>query len=219
MRRPTCCAAARLAVASLRADTATQAQTLKDLGGASEATLVGPFSPFHVLAIDEPIAPEKDGSFAGPFTGAYGALAARTVRSPDGRLDLAGEPGHGDMYALGIDAEVAQAGVYVLRTVSQTSHRVLMDGAPVLERRDWARTASTVSVRALELPAGKHRFVVKMSRDNTQGGLSFALMKADGSPAGVRLTAATGPAPRWDASAPDEVEAPDMYPGAEDLAR
>ncbi|WP_375756655.1 tetratricopeptide repeat protein [Corallococcus exercitus] len=211
--------AARLAVANLRADTATQAQTLKDVGGASEATLVGPFSPFHVLAIDEPIAPEKDGSFAGPFTGAYGPLAARTLRSPDGRLDLGGEPGHGDMYALGIDAEVAEGGVYVLRTVSQTSHRVLMDGAPVLERRDWARTASTVSVRALELPAGKHRFVVKLSRDNTQGGITFALVKADGSPAGVRLTAATGPAPRWNASAPGEVDAPDMYPGAEDLAQ
>lgn len=211
--------AARLAVASLRADTASQAQTLKDLGGASEATLVGPFSPFHVLSIDDALAPEKDGAFTGPFTGAYGPLAVRTLRAPDGRLDLGGEPGHGDMYALGIDAEVAQAGVYVLRTVSQTSHRVMMDGAPVLERRDWARTASTVSVRALELPAGKHRFVVKMSRDNTQGGLTFALLKADGGAAQVRLTAATGPAPRWSAAAPGEAEASALYPGAEDLAQ
>ncbi|RKH32829.1 DUF3858 domain-containing protein [Corallococcus sicarius] len=210
--------AARLAVASLRADTAVQAQALKDLGGAGEATLVGPFSPFHVLAIDEPIAPEKDGSFAGPFTGAYGPLTARTLRSPDGRLDLGGEPGHGDMYALGIDAEVAEAGVYVLRTVSQTSHRVLMDGAPVLDRRDWARTASTVSARALELPAGKHRFVVKLSRDNSMGGLTFALLKADGSASQVRLTAARGPAPVWNATL-DEAEAPAVYPGAEDLAQ
>ncbi|RKH12713.1 DUF3858 domain-containing protein [Corallococcus sp. CA047B] len=210
--------ASRLSVASIRVDTAAQAQALKDLGGASEATLVGPFSPFHVLSIQEPIAPEKDGSFAGPFTGAYGALPARTLRSPDGRLDLGGEPGHGDMYALGIDAEVAEAGVYVLRTVSQTSHRVLMDGAPVLERNDWARTTSTVSVKALELPAGKHRFVVKMAKDNTQGGLTFALLKADGSASQVRLTAATGPAPRWNATL-DEAEAASVFPGAEDLAQ
>lgn len=210
--------AARLSVASIRVDTATQAQALKDLGGASEATLVGPFSPFHVLSINEPLPPEKDGSFAGPFTGAYGALSTRTLRSPDGRLDLGGEPGHGDMYALGIDAEVAEAGVYVLRTVSQTSHRVLMDGAPVLERRDWATTTSTVSVKALELPAGKHRFVVKMAKDNTQGGITFALLKADGSASQARLTAATGPAPRWNATL-DEAEAPALFPGAEDLAQ
>ncbi|MCY1044224.1 DUF3858 domain-containing protein [Corallococcus sp. bb12-1] len=210
--------AARLSVASIRVDTATQSQALKDLGGASEATLVGPFSPFHVLSINEPLAPEKDGSFAGPFTGAYGALSARTLRSPDGRLDLGGEPGHGDMYALGIDAEVAEAGVYVLRTVSQTSHRVLMDGAPVLERNDWARTTSTVSVKAMELPAGKHRFVVRLAKDNTQGGLTFALLKADGSAAQVRLTAATGQAPRWNATL-DEAEAPSLFPSAEDLAQ
>ncbi|CAM3080364.1 hypothetical protein G4177_04845 [Corallococcus sp. ZKHCc1 1396] len=210
--------AARLSVASLRVDAAAQAQALKDLGGAGEASVVGPFSPFHVLSIDEPIGPEKDGSFAGPLKGAYGPLTVRTLRSPDGRLDLGGEPGHGDMYALGIDAEVAEAGVYVLRTVSQTSHRVLMDGAPVLERRDWARTTSTVSVKALELPAGKHRFVVKLAKDNSQGGLTFALIKADGSASQVRFTAATGPAPRWNATL-DEAEAPSVFPGAEDLAR
>ncbi|MBJ6761206.1 tetratricopeptide repeat protein [Myxococcaceae bacterium JPH2] len=208
---------ARLSIHNFRGDTARQAQDLKDLGGVSEATVVGPFSPFHILSFRDQLPPEKDGSLAGPFTGAFGPLATRTVHAPDGRLDLGGEPGHGDMYVLAFDAEVTEPGDYVVRSVSQTSHRVLLDGTPVLERQRWTRAASTVTARAVSLKAGKHRIVTSVSRDETTGVFTFALLRADGKPSTIRYTAATGAAPAWGGGV-STTEAPLHYATTEDLA-
>jgi tetratricopeptide (TPR) repeat protein len=208
---------ARLAILSMREDPAALASTLRDMGTAGEATLVGPFSPHHLLSFDAPTPPEKDGALAGPFSGPFGPLPLRTLRAPDGRLDLSGEPGEGDIYLLAFDAEVPQDGLYVVRSVSHTSHRVLLDGAPVFERRVFTRTAPTVTARAVRLSAGKHRFLVKLSKEQTSGAFSFSLPRVDGQPSGVRMTAATGPAPTWGAS-PSFSEPTGFYPAAADLA-
>ncbi|XXF79246.1 DUF3857 domain-containing protein [Myxococcaceae bacterium GXIMD 01537] len=208
---------ARLAVFALRNDTAAQASTLRDMGAASEAALAGPFSPHHVLAFDDITGPEKDGSLASALVGSFGPLPLRTLRTPDGRLVLSGEPSEGDVYLLVLDAEVPAAGDYVVRSVSATTHKVLLDGATVFERRAFTRTAPTVTARAVHLSAGKHRLLVKLSKDESSGALSLALPRVDGQPSGVRLTAASGPAPAWGGRV-SASEAPGFYPAAANLA-
>ncbi|MBZ4415109.1 DUF3858 domain-containing protein [Myxococcus sp. RHSTA-1-4] len=209
---------ARLSVHVVRGDAKARDAVLRELGGVGEAALVGPFSPFHVLAWDEADPVSQSGSLAGPFTGAFGPLPVRTLRAPDGRLDLGGEPGEGDLYLLAFDAEVTEPGTYVARSVSGTSHQVLLDGAPLMERRAWERAASTVTTRAVELPAGKHRFLIRQFKAGTSGLLTFALLREDGRPSGVRFTPAAGPAPQTWGKAPDSSEeTPGVYPTVESL--
>ncbi len=207
----------QLAVSLVRGDRAALAATVKDIGANNVATLVGPFSPYHALAFDEPTPPEKDGSLVGPFTGPYGPLTLRTLESPDGRHRLEGEPAESDAYLLAFDAEVPEDGVYLARTVSSSSFKVLMNGALLFERRAFVQGESTITGRALRLPAGKHRFLVKLLKEGSTGNISFALARVDGRPSNVRYTAATGPAPTWSGEAPTFVEA-NFYPGAADLA-
>lgn len=208
---------ARLAVFNLRNDDAARTATLRDMGAAAEATLVGPFSPFHHLSFDTLTAPEREGSLAGPLTGAFGPLSPRPLRTPDGHFTLLGEPGEGDIYLLAFDAEVPADGDYVVRTVSHTTHKVLLDGATVFERRTITRTAPTVTARAVRLSAGKHRFLVKLAKDQGSGALSFSLPRVDGQPSGVKVTAATGAAPVWGAKRSFS-EAAGFYPAAADFA-
>jgi tetratricopeptide (TPR) repeat protein len=208
----------QMAIHIVRGDLEARAAAVKEVGSATVATLVGPFSPYHVLAFDEPTPPEQDGSLVGPFTGPYGPLAPRTLVAPDGRHRLDGEPAESDVYLLAFDAEVPADGLYLARTVSSSSFKVLMDGALLLERRAFARPEPTVTGRALRLSAGKHRFVVKLTKENALGTLSFSLPRADGRPSDVRFTAATGPAPSWNASEPAAVDSPLFYPGAAQLA-
>ncbi|WP_224361161.1 tetratricopeptide repeat protein [Hyalangium versicolor] len=208
----------QLAVALVRADAQGTASRVKEVGAASVATLVGPFSPHHVLSFDEALPPEKDGSLAGPFTGPYGPLTPRTLHAPDGRHRLEGEPAESDMYILAFDAEIAEGGVYLARTVASSSFKVLMDGALLFERRAFTHAESTISGRAVRLAPGKHRFVVKLTKESATGTISFALPRADGRPSDVRYTAATGPAPSWAGQAPAFVQASSFYPSAADLA-
>ncbi len=208
----------QMAVSLVRGDAPATAASVKDVGAASVATLVGPFSPYHVLSFDEPTPPEKDGSLAGPFTGPYGPLPPRTVLALDGRHRLDGEPAESDIYILAFDAEVPEGGVYLARTVSSSSFKVLMDGAPLFERRAFTHSESTVTGRALRLAPGKHRFVVKLTKESATGTLAFTLPRADGRPSDVRYTAATGPAPSWSGEAPTFVEASNFYPTVAELA-
>ena len=145
----------QMGVALVRGDTQGIATGVKDVGAASVATFVGPFSPYHELAFDETTPPEKDGSLAGPFTGPYGALTPRTLLAPDGRHRLEGEPAESDVYVLAFDAEVSEGGVYLARTVATASFKVLMDGALLFERRALTHAESTVTGRAVQLAAGQ----------------------------------------------------------------
>ncbi|WNZ63422.1 tetratricopeptide repeat protein [Myxococcus sp. MxC21-1] len=209
---------ARMSVAVVRGDAEARDAAMQQLGGVSEVSLVGPFSPFHVLAWDERTPVSQNGSLAGPLTGAFGPLPVRTVRAPDGRMDLTGEPGQGDLYVQAFDADVTEPGLYVARTVSGTSHQVLMDGAPLMERRAWERATSTVTARAVQLPAGKHRFVVRQLKGGTSGLLTFALLRVDGRPSGVRFSAATGAAPQaWGSKVEFSDETPGVFPTTEGL--
>ncbi|WNG44494.1 DUF3857 domain-containing protein [Archangium minus] len=210
--------ASQVAILGLRGDRAGQAKALEDMGATGTATVLGPFSPWHLLAFDDLTPPEKDGSLAGPFTGPFGPLVPRTLRAPDSRLDVAGEPGPGDVYLLAVDVEVPEAGVYVVRSVSASSHKVMLDGTPLMERRAFARAASTVTARPVRLAAGRHRILLKLLKDQRGANVTFALARADGRPAAIRYSPATGPAPSSWGSAPKEAEAELVYPRAEDLA-
>ncbi|PTL82200.1 DUF3857 domain-containing protein [Vitiosangium sp. GDMCC 1.1324] len=210
--------ASQVAILGLRADRAAQARALKDMGAADTATLLGPFSPWHLLAFDDTTPPEKDGSLAGPFTGPFGTLVPRTVRGPDGRLDVAGEPAAGDIYLLVVDAEVSEAGDYVVRSVSASSHKVMVDGTPLLERRAFTRAASTVTAHTVHLAAGRHRILLKLLKDQRGANVTLALVRADGRPSAIRYTPATGPAPSEWGSAPKDAGSELVYPGAQDLA-
>ena len=209
---------ARSSILGLREDRSAHAAALQEQGAVDAATLVGPFSPYHLLAFDEPTPPEKDGSLAGPLTGPFGPLTPRTYLAPDGRLDLDGEVNTGDVYLFAVDAEVTEAGVYVARAVSASSHKVVLDGAPLLERRAFTRAASTVATRAVRLSTGRHRLLLKVLKDQRAATLSFSLMRADGRPATLRFSPATGPAPTSWGSAPPQDEAALVYPGTEELS-
>ncbi|WP_224242262.1 tetratricopeptide repeat protein [Hyalangium gracile] len=208
----------QMGVHLVRGDAKGTAAGVQDVGAAHVATLVGPFSPFHVLSFDDITPPEKDGSLAGPFTGPYGPLTPRTLQAPDGRHRLEGEPAESDVYILAFDAEVTEGGVYLARSVATSSFKVLLDGALLFERRAFSRAESTVNGRAVTLAPGKHRFVVKLIKESATGTISFTLPRADGRPSDARFTAATGPAPSWTGEAPAALQAPNFYPTAADLA-
>ncbi|MET0403516.1 MAG: hypothetical protein ABW123_13980, partial [Cystobacter sp.] len=110
--------ASQLALLALRTDREAQARAARDVGAASTATLLGPFSPWRLLTFDEPLAPEKNGSLEGPFTGPFGPLTPRVLHAPDGRLDVAGETSPGDVYLMALDVDVTEPGVYLVRAAS-----------------------------------------------------------------------------------------------------
>jgi tetratricopeptide (TPR) repeat protein len=199
-----------------RLDASAQAGVLAEMGAADAWTIAGPFSAFQVLDFDVRVPPEIDGSLAGPLDGPYGRIVPRSVRSPDGRLNLDGESPDGNIYVLAADVEIAEATQYIVRSVSFAAHKVFLDGTLLHERRSFARAQSTVGARGVWLDAGRHRLLVKISRENGAS-LSLALMRADGGPARVRFSPAAGPAPRWKDAAIADV--PGIWPRAEDLAR
>src|SRR5262249_27687966 len=82
-----------------RRETAQHQAVLQAQGVPTTVTLMGPFSAYHLLDLEKPTAPEKDGavkSGAGPF----GPLEPRELKFADGRFSLSGEPGVGDVYLL-----------------------------------------------------------------------------------------------------------------------
>lgn len=209
---------ARMSVFLVRGDSKAQAQTISELGSSNVATLVGPFSPLHIVTFDELTPPEQTGSLAGPLTGPYGPLTPRTLRSLDGRHRLEGEPSEADMYLLAFDAEVPEESVYLARAVSSSSHKVWVNGALLIERRAFTQLEPTITGKAVRLPAGKHRFIIKLTKDGATGNISFGLPRADGRPSNVRFSAATGPAPSWSGGVPVVEEVPLFFPSARHLA-
>lgn len=212
---------ARLAIFSLRGDEEGRARARAEMGVVDTATLLGPLSAYHVLGFEQPTPPETSGAVGGELKGPLGPVAPRTLRALDGRLELSGEPSLGDVYLLAVDAEVPEGGLYLARTTSTTTHRLLVDGRTVLERQALTRAASTITARPLHLSAGRHRLLLKVQRGQRYGQVALMLARADGRPAQVRYTPATASAPAgWSlGAASSESPVPHAYPTAEDMAR
>lgn len=180
-----------------RDDLPRHAKIIAELGAPTEVTLIGPFSPWHVLAGAERTNPETTGSLEALGQGPFGPLQARTLRFADGRFSLTGEPGTGDVYLLAVDATLSDSGDYVVRSTTSMDHVVTIDGTAVLERFTWQRPAPTVLSRVVNLRPGTHRLMVRMTKEEAQGHLTLGLVRADGKPAGVTYQPAVGPAARW----------------------
>jgi tetratricopeptide (TPR) repeat protein len=202
-----------------RADAKGLEQTAADQGNLQAFTLLGPLSPYHVLAFDEPTAPEKTGSLEGPFTGPYGTLVPRAMHFPEGRFSLAGEPGGGDVYLVASDVKVTEGGTYVVRTVSADSLALTLDGTPLFIRRAFAEDVPTVNAKAVSLEPGLHRIIVRLAKPDRDALVTVSIARADGKPAGLAITPATGKAPRWQGVKLPESELAGLYPSAADFAR
>lgn len=192
---------------------------LEDMGVPTSGTLVGPFSPWHLLATAQPTPPEKDGSLENLAPGPFGALTPRVLRFADGRLSLAGEPPTGDVYLYAVDVTVPERGRFVLRTVTSMDHVALLDGTEVLSRLTSKRPASTLTTRVVKLDAGTHRLMVRMARENQAGNLTVSLHRLDGKPAGLTFAPATGAAPSWGQRVKVEDDVDGLYAGAETVRR
>lgn len=182
-------------IAAGRDDLAQRDLLFTEMGTATEYTAAGPLSALDVLGFDELTPPEKTGDLSGPFDGPLGKLPPRVVKFPDGRFSLAGETSRGDGFVLAVDATVESPGVYLLRTVSSAAHRAFVDGTKVSERRAFERFPSSVTSAPIVLPAGTHRIVTKMIKDDRAGTLTLSLHRADGKPSNVRFQASRGAAP------------------------
>lgn len=164
------------------------------LGAPTTATLVGPFSALHRLPMAEATAPEKTGDLGAPGDGPFGPLTLRPRRFPDARLSLGGEGPEGDVYLYAVDFEVPKRQTLVLRTVTSLEHVAVIDGTPLISRLTAAQPAPTTSLRAVQLEAGTHRLLVRLAKQGQSGNLWVDLERPDGAPAGLRFTAASGPA-------------------------
>ncbi|MHB8873938.1 MAG: tetratricopeptide repeat protein [Myxococcaceae bacterium] len=200
---------------SQRGDTAARSATLAAMGVPQRYTVIGPFSPYHLLSFDEPTPPERTGSLSGPLKGPFGELKPRVLDFPEGRFSLAGEGPRGDGYLVAVDFEVPAPSAYVVRTVTSAAHKVYLDGTLLIERRSFERAESTVSARGAQLEAGKHRLLMRLARDDRSGSVSLGVLRADGAAAELKFHPAEGAAPGWAGVTPIEVER--VYPDAADL--
>ncbi len=200
----------------LQRDGAGSAELLSDLGVADQLTLLGPFSPFHVLGFDQAIPPEQTGAISPNLTGPFGALKPRVLRLPEGRVSLAGEGPQGDIYVLAADLEAPENAVHVLRTITSVPHKVYLDGELLYERRSFERFEPTLSAAGIELAGGRHRVVVKLAKEDRSASFGLSLGRHDGRPAALKFSPAEGAPPRWSGAA--KVEVPLVYPSAKSVA-
>ncbi len=194
------------------------AKTREAAGVVSTWTVLGPFSAYDVLEFDSTTPPEQSGAVDGPFPGPWGQIAPRTVSFVDGRFSLAGEPSRGDLYVLAVDLEVKDGADYVVRSITSSPHKVYLDGTRLFERRAFARSESTVSAAGVKLSPGRHRLVVKLSRDDTSGDLSVSVLRADGAPAAIAFGPAKGAAAQWTGVERTSSALAGIYPEPADFA-
>ena len=183
-----------------RRDAAAAAAVRADAGVVTTLSLVGPLAVLRALDFDAPPLPERDGAMPATLPGPFGAMPVRTLPIPDGDLSLAFEAPPGDVYVAGVDLEVATPGTYVVRTAGNGAFRTVLDGTVLSVRRPFAAPASLITAPAVVLSAGRHRLLVVMLRGERAAGVALAVFRADGQPAGVRFSPATGPAPTWGGS-------------------
>src|SRR5262249_27257702 len=135
--------------AALLRATMAQLQSTRDMpeleatrvatGIPGEVTILGPLAPLHVLGFDTTTGPEKTGEIPAIIEGPLGPVSARVISLPDGRISLESEGLAGDVYVAGIDLEVTAPAVYAVRSSSASTHRILLDGTTLLERRTHER--------------------------------------------------------------------------------
>ena len=192
------------------------AETRAAAGVPAEVTLLGPLSPLHLLAFGERTEPERTGAIPESVNGPFGTLTPRALPITGGRLSLEAEGLSGDVYVAAVDVEVPIAALYVVRATSPSTHRMLLDGTVLHERRTYERPGSTVAARAVRLEPGAHRLMAVLLKEERTGSLSFTVSRADGQPSGVRISAAKGSAPRWNGVKVED--APGFYPDAASVA-
>ncbi len=176
----------RAAIAEMRGAFSDAAALRARNGVANTWTLAGPFGAYHALDLERPFPPEQ---------GAWPPAGARLLPAPDGAFSLDGETEPGDVWYVAADAALARGGRYLLAVGTTASIRVFLDGKPVVERRAWAGWPSAVQLARIDLPAGTHRFLVKLTRGAGRANLALTLARDDGSDADVTWAAATGPGP------------------------
>ena len=176
----------RAAIAEMRGAFQEAAGLRARNGVANAWTLAGPFGAYHALELDRPFPPEQ---------GAWPPAGARPLPAPDGAFSLDGESAPGDVWYVAADAKLGRGGRYLLAVGTTASIRVFLDGKPVAERRAWAGWPSAVQLARIDLPAGTHRFLVKLTRGSGRANLALTLARDDGADADVTWAAAVGPGP------------------------
>jgi hypothetical protein len=187
---------ARITAAEGVGDHVAAAALRAENGAVSAWTLSGPFFTLRAMDFDRPTPPE-----AGEVPASVAAppglppRASRTLPAPDGTVALDGEPLDGDVFTLSADVTLARGGRYVVTLGTAMSARLLVDGAPLLERRTWASHAPTLLHATAELGPGRHRVVAKVARSGHRTGLHVSLARVDGAAADVTSAPATGATP------------------------
>ena len=191
---------ARIAVAEATGEVDRAVALRAETGAVSAWTLAGPFGRHHALDFDVPYAPEL-GEVPASIPGPPGlpARPSRPLPAPDGLVTLEGEPGDGDVFYLASDADLSRGGAYVLSVGATASLKLLVDGAPVVERRAFDGHPPTLRQVGVDLAPGRHRILAKVSRGPVPHvALHVALARADGSPSDAAFTPASpgSPSPR-----------------------
>ncbi len=184
-------------LASLRHDTVTSARLFKAAGVVTEATLLGPFSAFHHLETVRATAPERAGEIALQLDTPTGKIAPRTLRARNGQFSLTAEPDLGDVYLLSTDVELQDATTLMVRVLSDSDFVASINGTPLLARLTTKQPASLHQLRAIRLEAGRHRLMVRLSKNGGPAGLTLAVSKAFGDSLDIAMTASKGPPPAW----------------------
>ncbi|MCX5732314.1 MAG: tetratricopeptide repeat protein, partial [Deltaproteobacteria bacterium] len=185
----------RAAVAEAHGDLLESARLRGQNGVATTWSMAGPFGALHALDMTRPFAPE-----AGPWLPRWelpgrAPLVSRTLPAPEGAVSLDGETPLGDVWYLASDLRLSRGGRYLLALGTTASARLFVDGAPMAERLAWSGWPSIVQVVPVDLGAGAHRVLVKLTRGGARPTLAVALARDDGAPADAEWKPAAGPGP------------------------
>jgi cellulose synthase operon protein C len=194
----------RIRAAESRGDVAAVTRLRAENGSVDHWSLSGPWSAFHALDFDRPLAPETGAwPAAAPEAPGLPPRATRTIEAPDGTFALDGEPPQEDVFFLAADATLARGGRYLVSLGATGSARLFVDGATVAERNHFVAHAPILDQREVALAAGAHRLLVKVSRGATRGAVHVALARLDGTPSDATFAAAVpGSAPQAAPPAP-----------------
>lgn len=187
--------ALRAVAADARGAFAVSERLRGENGVANAWSIAGPFGALHALDMTRPFAPE-----AGPWLPLWerpgrAPLVSRTLPTPEGVASLDGETAPGDVWYLAADLQLARGGRYLLALGTTASARLFLDGVPRAERFAWSGWPPAVQVVPVELGAGTHRVLVKLTRGGSRPTLAVALAREDGAPADAEWRPATGPGP------------------------